>query len=289
MDAARDAVRAAVTEAAAHGVHATDPRVLADGFNVIVHLFPTPVVARVVLLPALLRSDLERMITREIAVTRFVAERGVRAVQPSSALPAGPHERHGMWLSFWDHLDVRPGTADERDFGRHLRKLHDALREFPPDGSVLDVAVGDIDSFLRNGRDHTEVSDEDLALIGGHLDRLGAELPGDEEVQQLHGDAHPGNLLRTPQGWVWTDFEESMPGPLGWDLACLAATTRLDGAAALREYGAETGSFEVCATLRTVQAACWYLLLAERLPEYGARARAVLDGLRCGLSREGRT
>lgn len=39
----------------------------------------------------------------------------------------------------------------------------------------------------------------------------------------LHGDAHPGNLLPTVDGLLWTDFEDVSRGPLDWDLATLGA------------------------------------------------------------------
>ncbi len=52
----------------------------------------------------------------------------------------------------------------------------------------------------------------------------------------LHGDAHPGNLLSTPTGPIWTDFEDAWRGPIDWDLACLELTGRLDGRAAVAGY-----------------------------------------------------
>src|ERR1041384_2904376 len=41
------------------------------------------------------------------------------------------------------------------------------------------------------------------------------------DVQPLHGDSHPDNLLVTPSGPVWIDFEDTWLGPVAWDLACL--------------------------------------------------------------------
>jgi len=46
-DPARDAVAAAVAAAAALGVTGVEPMVLADGSNVIIHLAPSPLVAKV--------------------------------------------------------------------------------------------------------------------------------------------------------------------------------------------------------------------------------------------------
>ncbi|MEV5497754.1 phosphotransferase [Nonomuraea fuscirosea] len=69
------------------------------------------------------------------------------------------------------------------------------------------------------------------------VERLGTEQTG-RAAQVVHGDAHPGNLLATPAGPLWNDFEECMSAPVGWDLACLSRTTRLDGRAVVRAYGA---------------------------------------------------
>lgn len=40
----------------------------------------------------------------------------------------------------------------------------------------------------------------------------------------LHGDAHTGNVLMTPDGPRWTDFEDVCVGPVEWDLASMTIT-----------------------------------------------------------------
>lgn len=40
----------------------------------------------------------------------------------------------------------------------------------------------------------------------------------------LHGDAHTGNILMTPEGPRWTDFEDVCAGPVEWDLASMTIT-----------------------------------------------------------------
>jgi thiamine kinase-like enzyme len=48
--------------------------------------------------------------------------------------------------------------------------------------------------------------------------------------QPLHGDAHPGNLLNTTLGLLWTDWEDTFRGPVEWDLASIIWNSRiLDG------------------------------------------------------------
>lgn len=58
------AVRAAVSAAADLGVACTEPVVLADGANVIVHLSPSPIVAKVAASTSVIRSDADRWLQR---------------------------------------------------------------------------------------------------------------------------------------------------------------------------------------------------------------------------------
>ena len=51
------AIRAATALAARFGVQSTEPTMLANGSNAIIHLAPTPVVARVAMLTALVRPN----------------------------------------------------------------------------------------------------------------------------------------------------------------------------------------------------------------------------------------
>ncbi len=89
-------------------------------------------------------------------------------------------------------------------------------------------------------------------------------MPG--EVQPLHGDAHPGNLIAGPDGFVWADFEESCRGPVSWDLASLARTRRFDPAPALAAYGAVPDLADAM-RLRALHGLVWWAIFAERDPK----------------------
>lgn len=301
------AVRAAVETAAVHGVRACEPVVLADGFNVLVRLRPAPVVARVMTLSSVLRPRGDERIARELAVAEFLASRGIPVSRPTSEVPPGPHLRRGLWLSFWEHLEVDVDAMPTPEIvGARLRELHLALRDYPGSGAVLDVPVSDIGEFLRTGGNRRFAGSGDLAAIERRLDALLPRLDTSRTCHRwLHGDAHPGNLLRANGEWVWMDFEECVFGPVEWDLACLRGSRRVDGAAAVRAYGAEnsdsvnpatagqnpgtagqnpgnagkTRKSGMCGELRELQAAAWLSVLAERFPERGRRAREALDGL----------
>jgi thiamine kinase-like enzyme len=130
-----------------------------------------------------------------------------------------------------------------------------------------------------------ELTDSDLFAAGepGRLARLlsrarealdAAGLP----IRALHGDAHAGNLLRSPDGLLWTDFEDTCRGPVEWDLACLACG-RGPGAEALTAYGRRPTDPELAPFVeaRWLQLAVWTAFVAERRPELRERARERLD------------
>ena len=49
-------------------------------------------------------------------------------------------------------------------------------------------------------------------------------------AQALHGDVSLTNLLSTPRGLVWNDFEDTLRGPVHWDLAGYVISLRHHGA-----------------------------------------------------------
>ncbi len=100
--------------AASLGVRSTDPVILADGANVVVHLSPAPVVAKVAASTAAVRPEPAAWLQRELDVTGFLAERGAPVVTPSPEVPATVHHGDGQVMSFWRYVDSSgdlPGDA----------------------------------------------------------------------------------------------------------------------------------------------------------------------------------
>src|SRR3954469_8662698 len=85
------ALAAAQAVAREHGVACDEAVRIAAGSNVLVHLKPAAVGARVMTGTAVLHDDVEQWLAREVAVGAFLAERTNLAVPPSDILPPGPH------------------------------------------------------------------------------------------------------------------------------------------------------------------------------------------------------
>ena len=261
---------AAVKVAANLGVHATDPVILNDGANVIVHLSPAPVVAKVAASTPAVRPDNAAWLQRELDVVRFLAGRGVPVMTPNPEVPPVVHHGDGQVMSFWRYLSPVPGRAGEETIGSMLRDLHAELRGYPAQLPFL-APLGDIPAFLA--RPQTRLTAGQAAALAAAHARLTARLASD---QSLHGDAGAGNLMATGAGWVWHDFEDTCTGPVAWDLAASTASPRLDGPRILAAYGENPAQLEVCQQLRKLHLTVWYNLYAERLPDLAPRAAELL-------------
>ena len=232
-DLDRRAVAAAVSVAAGYGLASDEAVVIHSGSNVLVHLRPAAVVARVMTGTVVLHDDPSRWLEREISVLEFLAPSGL-AVAPSPLIAPGPHHHDGLWMTFSEWIpNVEPvtGLDDVYRLGQALRDLHDQLRLF--DGELGDLAAVRVDIERLHGQLRPADAQEAalVSALGARLEALGeavfeSELPS----QPLHGDVSVSNLLRTPQRLVWNDFEDTFAGPVHWDLASYAESLRLRGA-----------------------------------------------------------
>ena len=275
--------------AARLGVASTEPEVLADGANVIVHLRPAPVVAKVPASTTAVRPDPAAWLRRELDMSLFLDRAGIPVMTPASEVPATVHRGEGHVMSFWTYL-APSGTApsstarpDEGTIGSMLRDLHEALRDYPGSLPVM-PGLGDIPAFLA--RPSTMLSAADADLLGTAYRQLTAELAsamtGATVSQALHGDAGAGNIMAVGGRWIWHDFEDTCTGPIEWDLAATTASPRLDRSRILAAYGkpVDEARLRLCQRLRRLHLTIWYALYAERLPTCRARAAELLESWR---------
>jgi aminoglycoside phosphotransferase (APT) family kinase protein len=274
------AVAAAVAVARAHGLRVDEPVVLRDRLNVLVHLRPAPVVARVAGSIAAVRPG-EEWLRHELAVAGRLAAAGAPVVAPSAELPAGPHHHEGRVLSFWTHVPVRDEPADPVASGAALRDVHAALRGI---GGALPVLghLTETEALLARLAAEQTLDPGTAERLHERIGELVALLQGlRAPVQPLHGDAHLGNVLNGPAGPLWNDWEDTCLGPVHWDAACLLASGREGGEAALAAAEIEVDPAELALWIdaRALQATVWgaYLKRSDTfLDTAEARARRSL-------------
>ena len=286
----RAGLAAAVRVARGQGLPGDDPQVLSSRGNVVVHLRPAPVVARVATLTAWTRSDPLRWLAREVAVAGYAAGQGGPVVAPTALADPGPHWADGLAVSLWTWVPPSPARPGPAEVGEALARLHLAAAGFPGDLPVLSPLRALItDGLAALEREQAAGPAVLAALRDRHAAILG-ELDGvTGPVLVLHGDAHAGNLLpadgaRPGPGWLWIDLEETCRGPRAFDLAVLADHQGADAGATLAAYAAVTGEPlpepEVLALFtraRRLEGAVWTLGMAYQYPaRYREPARFLL-------------
>jgi hypothetical protein len=274
------AAAAARAVAAEHGLRVEEARLLHDGVNVVLHLAPAPVVARVATLTTLLR-DGDRSFTREVQLAGALTRAGAAVIPPSELLPPGPHTHEGLTLSFWRYVEVLPERPTPQIAGRTLADLHAVLAGVEPGwaGRTLDTPLDDLALFAGRGAG----LGADQPLVERTAELVGALRPrlDDDARHAVHGDAYPRNLLATTAGWRWTDLEDTCSGPVQWDLVALRTTRRLDGRAALAAIPGAPSDAELAPwlELRRLHLTAWYVVIAQGHPQWAAEAAARLAEL----------
>jgi hypothetical protein len=277
---------AAQAVAREHGVACDEAVRIAAGSNVLVHLKPAPVVARVMTGTAVLHDDPEQWLAREVAVGAFLAGLTDLVVPPSDILPPGPHEQDGLWMTLWKFVphDEQAPPPEPRELGRSLRELHAALAGFPGDLAPLSEVRGWLERLLAELRPSPALTRQDIGWLRFQLEALTpAVFESSLPAQALHGDASMSNLLRTDSGLVWNDLEDVCAGPVAWDVSGLVTSARARGQNAkfieelLAAYG-EPGveGLETFLEAHALYDIVWQAFEARRRPWALKRAAASL-------------
>jgi hypothetical protein len=257
-------LEAAVAAARSHGIRVDEPRVLKDRHNLVVHLAPSRVVARVAQAMSELRPGIR---ARELELARWLAARGLPVVPPyaDEVLSAGGHE-----LTLWPLVqNERP--PDGRAAGGALHAIDDALADCPVDMGGF-WPLFEMEALIRK-LDVPQFVEDARA-------RIERDLSYDPVL--LHGDAHLGNCFFTTDGPLWSDLEDACLAPPEWDAACLEFPQRLDGRdpeydAALAELELpDVERFELLVRLRAVVAITWFTFIYGPHP----RLEPMLEWLR---------
>jgi hypothetical protein len=217
------------------GLDVTGARVLYDVFSVIVHLAPSPVVVRVpAVLPPSYASSPETQTAQqraELAVAGWLADRGHPVVPPSPLVAREPVRRDGFSMTFWQFVEQVPDAEpDMRTRIEQTARLHAALRDYDggglgfwaPFGTYIPEGLAELKRMpdLLAAADLARAQREWAVLSPVLTSRAAFESAfPNAAVQPIHGDAPYHNMIATPDGELWSDFELVTLGAVESDLA----------------------------------------------------------------------
>jgi hypothetical protein len=209
-----------------------------------------------------------------IAAARLYAEHGVPAVRlwPGVDQPL----RVGQHLAtLWRFAPSDGRAATPEDLARILRSVHAVGGALPT--SIPPWSVPD--GIRRRIAEADGVDGPTIAYLAQELESIDAALSGLGQVEPLlpaglvHGDAHLGNIIVTPDGPVICDFDSTAVGRREWDLIPVAVGARRFGCGPdaqtglARAYGVDITvwpGFDVLRRLRELQ------LITSVVPVLGA-------------------
>jgi Ser/Thr protein kinase RdoA (MazF antagonist) len=225
----------------------------------------------------------ESVVRRQLEVTAHLANRGAPVAPPWS--DPGPHHAGDRVVTLWTYVDHDAGRpADGFAAGRALREVHDLLADFDPGDLPVFPRLDEVRRILPT-LDVEAGEQRDLA----EMLALAATVVLDVPVQAVHGDAWLGNVLWTPDGPLWSDFELTCVAPRELDLACNETSARDRGRTAQDDaFLAGYGDHDVelrkrLAPLELVPLTAWTYRLASAQPEFLDSARARLTWALAGL------
>jgi Ser/Thr protein kinase RdoA (MazF antagonist) len=209
------AVGAAVRAAARYGHRVDDPLVIQETNNVVAWLRPLSIIAKVGRW-----HHSEAALVREHAVAIVLAETGAPIAPPLPETEPVRDDATGFVVTLWRRLQAdEPHDVAAADVGGSLQTLHRHLARYKGDlpsfRGLIDLARGALGVIPA-------LSEGDRATLCRAMDTLSPRIDDfDFEERPLHGEPHLGNLLVTPAGLRWIDFEDVSLGPVEWDLAFL--------------------------------------------------------------------
>lgn len=217
-------------------------------------------------------------ILEEHTFTAELAEREIPVVPPLAVNGVTLHEYAGFRFAVFPRRGGRAPELEDREtlewLGRFLGRIHavGAIRPFVerPTLSLETFGIEPRDWLLTNNFIPPDLLDAWRSIVEQALTgvRHCFERAGKVDSIRLHGDCHAGNVLWTPDGPHFVDFDDARNGPAVQDLWMLLSGEREDRVRQLADILAGYEDFcefnprelhliEALRTLRLIHYSAW--------------------------------
>ena len=211
-----------------------------------------------------------------------LAQRLVETASPVAALEPRVeprvYELDGFVVTLWTYYEpLSPREVSPADYADALQRLHAGMRKLDVTTPRFTDRVADAQRLVTS-RDRTPtLADADRELLSHTLRTLRRAIDERGTVEQLlHGEPHPGNVLRTKNGPLFIDLETCCRGPVEFDLAHVPQEV------SERFPDADQELLRECRILVLAMVAAWRWDPGDQLPNGRRAGRALLNALRQG-------
>lgn len=271
------AVAAAMSSASALDLTVDDAIVLHDSNKLTLRLLPCDVVARV----ADGAWQASAAFEVELAQRLTEAESPVATLDPR--VEPRVYGRDGFVVTLWTYYEpVSFREVEPRDYASALARLHASMRQIDVATPHFTDRVAEAQRLVGSRDQTPALADADREFLSNTLQSLRraiGERGGAEQL--LHGEPHPGNLLRTKQGLLFIDLETCCRGPVEFDIA------HMPEAVSEHYPGADQGLLGACRVLTLALVAAWRWDRDDQFPNGRRAGREFLSEMRAALERYG--
>jgi predicted trehalose synthase len=278
------AVAAGRAVAVACGLRVDDAVVLNKSNRLALHLRPCDVLARVA------PRNRPEGANLEVEVARHLADAGAPLAALDPRVAPQVYEQDGFAVTLWTYYEPVPphGIAPD-EYASALERLHAGMREADLTGDRLPHFTDRVDQaqcLVDDPTNNPEIAGADRELLGTTLRtmrRAIADRGASEQV--LHGEPHPGNVLRTKAGLLFVDLETCCRGPIEFDIAhaTIAGSGPPIEVGALYA-GADQSLVRDCWILMLAMVTAWRCEPGDDLPNGRAMAKEWIRHLRAALA-----
>lgn len=251
------AIEAAVSSASALGLQVEDAIVQHNSNRIAVRLLPCNVLARVATEEDRLGAELEVGIAQLLAET----DSSVALLEPRVAPRV--YDQMSFVVTFWTYYEHLPGEFAATEYAQTLTKMHAGMRTVadPPAPHFTD-RVSEALQLVGDRERSPNLGDVDRQFLREALERLTRAITQRGAIEQLlHGEPHPGNLIRTEQGLLFVDLETCCCGPVEFDVAHAAEEVSEEYANLDRDL------LRDCRALTLAMVASWRWDRRDQLPD----------------------
>ena len=209
------AVAAGMSTALGLDLRVEDAVVLQNSNRLAVRVLPCDALARVVHIAHQAGAEFEVEVARQLAKTESpVAELDPR-VEPRV------YVRDRFAITLWTYYEPVPSRdIAPLEYAQALERLHAGMRQIDVTAPHFTDRVAQAQWLADNRAQTPELADADRDLLTDTLRTLRRAIAEHGAHEQLlHGEPHPGNVVRAKKGLLFVDLETCCRGPVEFDIA----------------------------------------------------------------------
>jgi Ser/Thr protein kinase RdoA (MazF antagonist) len=264
-----------MSSASALGLMVDGATVLQDSNRLVLRLLPCDVVARVANVVHQPGAAFEVELAQRLAKT----ESPLAALEPR--VEPRVYVRDGFAVTLWAYYEpVPPREVAPAEYADALERLHAGMQQIDHPTPHFTDRVAEAQSLVES-RDLTPaLADTDRELLSNTLRTLRRAITERGAAEQLlHGEPHPGNVLRTKNGLLFVDLETCCRGPVEFDIA------HVPEAVSEHYPNADQALLRQCRILMLAMVAAWRWDRDDQFPNGRQAAADLLSDIRAALER----